>query len=60
MDPALMRISSSVVVQAIMNVPLSTVMLSNGGALLMLLWLISPNIGRGITARSAMATSGTL
>ncbi|MBR1230196.1 hypothetical protein JQ600_35465 [Bradyrhizobium sp. AUGA SZCCT0176] len=42
LSPALIAVSSGVLVQALTNVPLSTVMLSNGGAALFLLWLVSP------------------
>jgi hypothetical protein len=38
----LVCVSSSVVVQSLLNVPLSTVMLSNGGAVMFLLWMVSP------------------
>lgn len=42
LSPALIAVSSGVLVQALMNVPLSTVMLSNGGGALFFLWLTSP------------------
>ena len=42
LSPALVAVSSGILVQALTNVPLSTVLLSNGGAVLFLLWLISP------------------
>jgi hypothetical protein len=35
-------VSSAVIVQALLNVPLSTVLLSHGGALLFLLWYLMP------------------
>ncbi|CAN7372527.1 hypothetical protein LJR220_003320 [Bradyrhizobium sp. LjRoot220] len=41
LSPALIAVSSGVLIQALMNVPLSTVLLSNGGAALFMLWLIS-------------------
>jgi hypothetical protein len=50
LSPVLVAVSSAILVQSLMNVPLSTVMLSNGGAVLLLLWLISP---REITWKAA-------
>jgi hypothetical protein len=41
--PALfILVSSGVVTQALMNVPFATTLLSNGGALLFLLWYVTP------------------
>jgi hypothetical protein len=42
LSPTLVAVSSGVLVQALTNVPLSTVLLSNGGAVLFMLWLVSP------------------
>lgn len=58
LSPLLVAVSSSIVVQSLMNVPLSTVMLSNGGAALFLLWLLSPaerHGNAGNPARDALA-----
>ncbi|WP_156908899.1 hypothetical protein [Bradyrhizobium murdochi] len=41
LSPPLIAVSSGILVQALMNVPLSTVLLSNGGAALFALWFIS-------------------
>lgn len=40
--PAFVAVSSGIAVQAIMNVPLTTGLLSNGIALLFLLWWLTP------------------
>jgi hypothetical protein len=42
LDPALVLLSSAVVLQAILNVPLSTIMITHGGVLLLALWLLAP------------------
>ena len=49
LSPTLVAVSSGVLVQALTNVPLSTVLLSNGGAVLFMLWLVSPRC-KGLAA----------
>ena len=43
LSPLLMAVSSGLLVQALLNVPLSTALLSNGGGVLFLLWMVSPS-----------------
>lgn len=43
-DPSFVILSTSVLLLAIMNVPLSTVMVTHGGILLFALWLVSPRV----------------
>lgn len=43
LDSRFVAVSSSLAIQAIMNVPLTTAFLSNGLALLFLLWWLTPN-----------------
>jgi hypothetical protein len=42
LDPTFIFLSSSALVQAVTNIPLSTVMVTHGGALMFLLWLLTP------------------
>jgi hypothetical protein len=42
LDPAFVFLSAATLLQALMNIPLSTVMVTHGGALLFTLWLITP------------------
>ncbi|HVQ67993.1 MAG TPA: hypothetical protein VMT08_10865 [Bradyrhizobium sp.] len=42
LDPAFVLLSGSILLVAMMNVPLSTVMLTHGGILLFTLWLVTP------------------
>jgi hypothetical protein len=46
LPPPLIAASSGLVVQALLNVPLSTVLLSNGFLVLLLLWYVAPNFYR--------------
>jgi hypothetical protein len=42
LPPSFVLISGSLLVQVLMNVPLTTTLLTNGGALLFLLWYLTP------------------
>ena len=42
LDPSFVFLSAAVILQTLMNVPLSTILLTHGGALLALLWLLTP------------------
>jgi hypothetical protein len=42
LDPALVLLSASILLLALMNIPLSTVMVTHGGIALFALWLITP------------------
>jgi len=42
LSPVIVAVSSGVLVQTLMNVPLSTGLLTGGGALLFALWAIAP------------------
>ncbi|WP_271613729.1 hypothetical protein [Bradyrhizobium sp. CCBAU 51627] len=50
LSPRLILVSSGLILQALVNVPLSTNLLSNGAALLFVLWYVSP--------RAAATTTG--
>jgi hypothetical protein len=51
LPPALIAASCGALINILMNVPLSTSMLSNGGALLFLLWLFTPNKDHSLKER---------
>src|ERR1700716_2093744 len=42
LPPVMVAVSSCVLVQVLLNAPLSTTLLSNGGAILFLLWSMTP------------------
>lgn len=42
LDPAFVLLSAAILLQAIMNIPLSTIMLTHGGILMFALWLLTP------------------
>lgn len=42
LDPSFVILSSAILLQTLMNVPLSTLMLTHGGGLLLLLWVLTP------------------
>jgi hypothetical protein len=44
LPPVLIAVSSGVVIQGLLNAPLSTTLLSNGLLVLFLLWYIAPEI----------------
>lgn len=50
LQPQFILISSAVIVQALLNVPLTTVLLSHGFVILLLLWYITPRDLLGLTA----------
>lgn len=55
LPPQFILISSAVVAQALLNVPLTTVLLTHGGAILFLLWYIVPREAFGSTANKPQA-----
>jgi hypothetical protein len=50
LPPRFVLLSSGIIVQQIINVPLSTALLSHGAALLFLLWWLTPKMTTGIMA----------
>jgi hypothetical protein len=55
LQPQFILISGAVIIQALLNVPLSTVLLSHGCAILFLLWYIMPRDSFGLAASEPKA-----
>jgi hypothetical protein len=55
LQPPFILISSAVIVQALLNVPLTTVILSHGCAILFLLWYITPRDSFGLVGSQPKA-----
>jgi hypothetical protein len=57
LKPSFVVLSCSIIAQALMNVPLSTVMLTHGGIVLFLLWFVTPRKAADVAGQREFAPS---